>query len=80
MFKLVSWVLSCLRSLARDKSDLALENIALRYQLLLLQRQPKKAKSKPIDRLFRFIFLDIGLVGKRRDTSDDSALSLLLDR
>ena len=49
MFKLFCWALSCLRSLARDKSDLVLENMALRHQLLLLQRQCTKPKSKPTD-------------------------------
>ena len=51
MFKLFSWALLCLRSLARNKSDLVLENMALRHQLLLLQRQSKQPKSKPMDRL-----------------------------
>ena len=51
MFKLVSRALLYLRSLARDRSDLVLENMALRHQLLLLQRQSKQPKSKPMDRL-----------------------------
>ena len=51
MFELFNWVLSCLRSLVRDKSDLVLENMALRHQLLLLQRRSSKPKSKPLDRL-----------------------------
>jgi len=51
MFKLFGWALSCLRLLTRDKSDLVLENMALRHQLLLLQRQSKQPKSKPTDRL-----------------------------
>ena len=51
MFELLNWGLWCLRALARDKSDLVLENIALRHQLLLLQRRSNKPKSKPRDRL-----------------------------
>jgi hypothetical protein len=51
MLKLFSWALLCLRSLARDRSDLVLENMALRHQLLLLQPQCPKPKSKPTDRL-----------------------------
>jgi putative transposase len=52
MFTLLSWALACLRSLARDHSDLVLDNLALRHQLLLLQRQSKKPKATPMDRLF----------------------------
>ena len=51
MFKLLSWALLCLRSLARDKSDLVLENLSLRHQLLLLQRRANKPKAQPLDRL-----------------------------
>lgn len=51
MFELLNWGLWCLRALARDKSDLVLENMALRHQLLLLQRRSNKPKSKPRDRL-----------------------------
>jgi transposase InsO family protein len=51
MFKLFGWALLCLRSLARDRSDLVLENMALRHQVLLLQRQCRTPKSKPADRL-----------------------------
>ena len=51
MFTRFRWAFWCLRSLTRDQSDLVLENLALRHQLLLLQRRSKKPKARPMDRL-----------------------------
>jgi len=41
-----------LRTLTQDRSDLVLENLALRQQLAVLQRSIKRPKLVPTDRLF----------------------------
>ena len=43
---------SGLKTLRTDRADLALENLALRQQLLVLQRNHPKPRALPIDRLF----------------------------
>ncbi len=45
-------LLSWLKTVRSDKADLALENLALRQQLLILQRRLPKPRTLPIDRLF----------------------------
>ena len=48
---LFSW----LKTLRSDKVDLALENLALRHQLLILQRHHPKPRALAVDRLFWII-------------------------
>ena len=45
---LLSWV----KTLRTDKADVALENLALRHQIFVLQRQHPKPRALPVDRLF----------------------------
>ena len=40
------------RSLIRDQTELAAENLALRQQLAILERQSKRPKLKKRDRIF----------------------------
>ena len=40
------------RSLVHDQTELAIENLALRQQLAVLQRQSKRTKLKKHDRIF----------------------------
>ena len=47
--RIVGWSVS---SALKSRRDLALENIALRYQLMVLQRQPASLRLKDRDRLF----------------------------
>ena len=49
---LTKLLFSWLKSLRTDKADLALENLALRHQLLILQRHHPKPRALPVDRLF----------------------------
>ena len=44
---LFSW----LKTLQTDKADLALENLALGHQILVLQRHHPKLRALPVDRL-----------------------------
>jgi len=41
-----------LKTLQSDKADVALENLALRHQLLILQRHHPKPRAMPVDRFF----------------------------
>ncbi|MGB0579694.1 MAG: transposase [Limisphaerales bacterium] len=52
MADLVSLLFSWLKTLRSDKAEVALENLALRQQLLMLQRQRPKPKARLVDRLF----------------------------
>src|SRR5215471_13036198 len=49
---LVFALLGALRASLRTRSDLALENLALRQQLALLRRRPKRPQFRRLDRLF----------------------------
>jgi hypothetical protein len=49
---LVLALLGALRASLRTRSDLALENLALRQQLALLRRRPKRPQFGRLDRLF----------------------------
>jgi len=46
-------LLAALRAALKSRADLALENLALRQQLALLQRRAKRPRFGPIDRLLR---------------------------
>jgi hypothetical protein len=41
-----------LRAAVSSRADLVAENLALRHQLLILQRSAKRPKLRPLDRLF----------------------------
>lgn len=45
-------VCACLRAMLKERRDLALENLALRQQLAVLKRSPRRMKIKQRDRLF----------------------------
>ncbi len=48
----VRLIVSFLRSLLRDRSELAAENVELRQQLAVLERQSKRPRLKKCDRIF----------------------------
>lgn len=52
MCELVKLLFSCLKALRSEKVDVAMENLALRQQLLILERQRPKPRALPMDRLF----------------------------
>ena len=52
MFAIVSALLRYLVSCLRPKDELALENLALRHQLALLNRSAQKPRLRGKDRLF----------------------------
>ena len=45
-------IVACLKLLFRSKHDLALENLALRQQLVVQQRSIKRPKIQNADRIF----------------------------
>ena len=49
---LVIALLGALRAALRTRTDLALENLALRQQLVLLRRRSKRPQFKRLERLF----------------------------
>jgi len=49
---LVIALLGALRAALRTRTDLALENLALRQQLVLLRRRSKRPQFERLDRLF----------------------------
>ena len=49
MLLVLRYALAALRALARERSELALENIALRHQLEVLSRS--RPRLRPADRL-----------------------------
>ncbi len=59
-----------LRAALRTRTDLTLENLALRQQLALLRRRSKRPQFGRLDRLlWVWLFLTIGPDGERRSTS-----------
>lgn len=52
MLRLLRALLPALRSVLRTRTDLALENLALRQQLAALRQQPKRPQVRLADRLF----------------------------
>jgi len=52
MLRLLRALLPTLRSALRTRTDLALENLALRQQLAALRQQPKRPQVRFADRLF----------------------------
>ena len=45
-------IINVVRSLVRDRAELAVENLALRQQLAVLERQTKRPRLKHRDRVF----------------------------
>jgi putative transposase len=56
---LIPSLLAILRTLTQDRSDLVLENLALRQQLAVLQRDARRPKLLPSDRLFWVVLLQV---------------------
>ena len=52
MFEIVSALRRCLLSLLRPNHQLALENLTLRHQIAVLNRQVGKPRLQGTDRLF----------------------------
>jgi hypothetical protein len=49
---LVEALLACIRAVLRDRKALAAENLALRQQLAVLERQSKRPRLRKRDRIF----------------------------
>jgi len=60
---------SLIPSALRLRSDLALENLALRQQLAVQKRQLRRPKLRWSDRFFWLLLSDPGTVGKMRSIS-----------
>ncbi len=61
---LVLALLGALRASLRTRTDLALENLALRQQLVLLRRRSKRPQFGRLDRLF-WVWLSNQSAGRR---------------
>jgi len=52
MFEMMTLLVRSLRTLFRSRADLQIEILALRHQIVVLQRQTPKPKLRPADRRF----------------------------
>jgi len=50
--RLITALWLALRASVTSRADLIAENLALRYQLSILQRSAKRPQLRPLDRLF----------------------------
>jgi hypothetical protein len=66
---LVLALLGALRAALRTRTDLTLENLALRQQLALLRRRSKRPQFGRLDRLWVWLSNQWGLGGEKRSTS-----------
>src|ERR1039458_9280106 len=57
MFAIISALLRYLLSCLRPKHEIALENLALRHQIALLNRSAHKPRLRGKDRLFRVVWV-----------------------